>query len=294
LPGEEGEAMKITAIAPWYGSKRSMAAEIIAELGPHTVFCDPFCGGMSVLMAKKPCRVEIVNDLHGDVINMALCIQDPKLGPRFYRRARRLIVADEQLLEADSAIRYDEPATMLDVDRALNFFASAWMGRNGEVGIKKSERGRKLAVRWNDNGGDPATRYSSAVSSIPAWRRRLAGVTILRRDAFEVLESIGDEDGCAIYIDPPYLHKSDQYLHDFAADDHRRLALSLARFKRARVVVSYYAHPLLAALYPGWTILDKSRTKAMGSLAMKIGDVKKVAPEVLLINGSPMAQGVLL
>lgn len=37
-------------------------------------------------------------------------------------------------------------------------------------------------------------------------------------------------------------------------DDHARLAKELLRFKRARVVVSYYDDPRLAELYPDWTI----------------------------------------
>jgi len=52
--------MKIGALAPWFGGKRSMAADIVRELGPHTQYFEPFCGSMAVLMAKPPAQKETV------------------------------------------------------------------------------------------------------------------------------------------------------------------------------------------------------------------------------------------
>lgn len=289
--------MKIKAIAPWFGSKRTLAPTIVEELGPHKSYWEPFCGSMAVLLCKPPSRMETVNDLHGDVVNLARVVANTATGSILYRRARRLFTSDELLAEYDAKIRggdYEGDAT--DLDRALAFFVSSWMGRNGEVGLAKGERGRFLSVRWTANGGDPATRYASAVQSIPAWRRRLAGVTILHRDAFEMLEKIDDDPGTAIYLDPPYLVKSDEYLYDFhdgfmGIDDHERLADAVKRFRWARIVTSYYAHPRLAQLYPGWTVRDCARSKNLASQKGRTGN-DAVANEVLLINGSSYAKAV--
>ena len=38
--------MKIKAIAPWYGSKRTLAPRIINQLGPHTTYVEPFAGSL--------------------------------------------------------------------------------------------------------------------------------------------------------------------------------------------------------------------------------------------------------
>ncbi len=51
---------KITAIAPWFGSKRTLAPEIVRRLGLHRAYCEPFCGSMAVLLAKPPCSFELV------------------------------------------------------------------------------------------------------------------------------------------------------------------------------------------------------------------------------------------
>lgn len=58
--------MKITALLPWGGSKRTLAARIIHQLGPHRCYWEPFCGSMAVLLAKELATMETVNDLHGD------------------------------------------------------------------------------------------------------------------------------------------------------------------------------------------------------------------------------------
>lgn len=46
------EEMKIRAIAPWFGGKRTLAEEIVRELGKHTQYFEPFCGSAAVLFAK--------------------------------------------------------------------------------------------------------------------------------------------------------------------------------------------------------------------------------------------------
>jgi len=47
-------ASSITALAPWFGSKRNLAPEIVRELRRHSCYWEPFCGSMAVLLAK-PC-----------------------------------------------------------------------------------------------------------------------------------------------------------------------------------------------------------------------------------------------
>ena len=104
-------------------------------------------------------------------------------------------------------------------------------------------------------------------------------VTILHRDLFEIIPRIEDAAGTAIYVDPPYLAKGASYKHDFIPEQHSRLANLLRRFVKARVVVSYYDHPLLASLYPDWSRQEIVVTKALSNTAES-----SKAVEVLLTN----------
>ena len=240
---------------------------------------------MTVLFAKPESSHETVNDLHGDLINLARVIADEKLGSELHQRLLRILAVEELIRDYDDKVRYDEyDSDVTDVERAVAFFVSSWMGRNGYCGLKKSERARTVAVRWTPNGGHGGQRFASATDSLPAWHLRLRNALILRRDAFSLIEKIDDIRGVAIYVDSPYLVKSDDYLHDFQAADHQRLATALSRFRRARVVVSYYEHPALAELYPAWTKRSFDIAKNTGHSAHR-GKAGKRATEVLLING---------
>lgn len=287
MPSTILEDRYVRGVLPWFGSKRTMADTIVEELGPHHTYFEPFCGSMAVLIAKPKCRMETVNDLHGDLVNLARVIQHRQIGPQLYRRARRMWMAESEHKAAAS--RWKErgispcPETP-DLERALDFFFSSWVGRNGVTGTSRYNQG--FAARYTPNGGHGSTRWQSAILSIPQWRRRFEEVTILNRDGFKLIEKISDEDGVAIYLDPPYIEKGAKYVHDFTADEHGKLAGLLQRFRRARVVVSYYEHPSLKQLYPGWTVRECPTTKAMMCDNGRRGDIGSViAPEVLIING---------
>jgi DNA adenine methylase len=281
IQGEE-LAMPIKTLVPWFGNKRTLAPLIVAELGKHRSYFEPFCGGLAVLLAKPESSHENVNDLHGDLINLARVVQDPTMGSKFYRRMRRVWLSEEQFLEARETIIAGECPANVNFERACAFFFVGWFGRNGVLGTKSCNFG--FCARWTPNGGHSGKRFQSAVQSIPAWRQRMRRLTILKRDAFEMLADIQDCAGTVIYCDPPYLVKGASYLHDFKLADHQRLADAVAKFKTARVVVSYYDHPLLSDLYPGWAQVKINVTKALAHCQNREKNDTK-AVEVLLING---------
>ena len=300
--------MKINAIAPYFGGKRTLAPVIVQQLGPHRAYWEPFCGSMAVLMAKPECSQETVNDLFGDLVNLARVVRHCQWGPWLYRRLRRTLASEDLFREAAALLKAGgHPVAAADVEpssadphRAYAFFIASWLGRNGVIGTRQWNN--NFCVRYTLNGGIQGTRFASAVDSIPAWRRRLREVTILSRNGFDLLENIADQAGVAIYADPPYLRDSRLaknaqggrsgsalYLHEFESADHERLALLLRRFTHARVVVSYYMHEQLAALYPGWTVFPCPVAKALVQQG-KRGSKKQIAPEVLILNGPAHGQ----
>lgn len=278
--------MKITALAPWFGAKRNMAGEIIAELGPHSAYWEPFCGSMAVLLAKPSCRMETVNDLHGDLINLARTVQDEDEGPRLYRRLRRTLFSQAQHEQSAAFIR--EEKYFATPERAYHYFIASWAGRNGVSGTSSSNQA--FCVRYTNRGGHAGTRFTGAVDSIPSWRRRLRTVTILSECGIELCRRIADEPNAVVYVDPPYLEKGCKYIHDFEAHDHVNLADALNRFSQTRVVLSYYDHPRLTTLYPGWTKVDKMRSKSLVNQGKRDRSGVQAAPEVLLINGPSLVK----
>ena len=88
------------------------------------------------------------------------------------------------------------------------------------------------------------------------------------------------------------LTKSFAYEHDFQARDHTRLAEAASRFRQARVVVSYYDHADLAALYPSdrWDYRRLEVTKAIRNSTSRNAGATK-ALEVLIVNRTAAPPG---
>lgn len=285
---ESAAQMTIGALSPWFGGKRNLAPRILQAIGKHSAYWEPFCGSLAVLLAKPPCSMETVNDLHGDLVNLARVVQDDRLSVELFGRLSR--VACSEVLHREAAERSrgygNSPAgDSPDLNRAADYFLCAWLGRNGVAGTSSYNQG--FCRRFTKNGGHAAKRFASAVESIPAWWDRLRNVTILNGDAFSLLDRIEDASGVAIYCDPPYLEKGAKYVHDFDSETHDRLAESLRRFKKTRVVVSYYEHPRLKDLYRGWRVERIEVTKSLVSQGMRDKEGATKAVEVLISNEQP-------
>ncbi len=301
-------AMKIKSIAPWFGGKRTLAPRIVRELGVHVQYFEPFGGSLAVLLVKPPVPHETVNDLHGDVTNLARVLADPELVGGLYERLQGTLFADGILRDAEQVLsdRFDDVAP--DPERAYWYFVASWMGRNGVSGtLRCREGGFSLAVRWTAGGGSPTVRFRNAIESIPPWHERLRNVVIVSRCAFDILPRIHDAPGLSIYADPPYPHETRsglrhasseaRYEHEFdppddlfgGVDDHARLAAALRRFEHARIVLSSYVCPRIRDLYAGWTVVDCKMNKQLHAQNGR-GARKKEAPEILLINGPSEAE----
>jgi site-specific DNA-adenine methylase len=96
---------KVKAIAPWFGGKRTMAPLVVTEIGKHTQYFEPFCGSMAVLFAKQPSQKETVNDLHGDLINLARVLQEGPAAEALYDRLQKVLFSEARIVVS----YYDHP-----------------------------------------------------------------------------------------------------------------------------------------------------------------------------------------
>jgi DNA adenine methylase len=270
--------MKLTAVAPWFGSNRMLAARVGEIMGSLKWIGVPFAGGMSELFHLRA-RTVVANDLHRHIINLARVIADPQLGPALYRRLRRMVLHPDELSDAQFRCEIKEGMETRgfepDLEWATDYFVCAWMSRSHSAG-SSDEFSSGMSLRWNANGGDSATRYFNAARSIPAWRRALSHCSFTCIDAIDFIGKCRDEPGNGIYCDPPFPGPGDRYKHRVDENFQRRLCDVVGRFSQCRVVMRFYDHALIREIYrePKWCWNHlRGRTQA-----------NKEAPEVILTN----------
>jgi DNA adenine methylase len=297
--------MKVTAFYPWYGSNRTLAAYVGAELDGCEWVGVPFAGGMCEL-AHIGARTLQVNDLHRHAINAADVAKHPVLGPKMYRTLRRTVFHPDTLRDAqrrcllreqhagdaDSLFAAGLPDPRFergpDLEWAVDYFVVAWMTRHATAGTPAEFTGGTSA-RWGATGGDSAAHFHGAVRELPAWRRVFRRCNFTTLDAFEFLDEVfaaeqrdwgkpqQNHTQRGIYADPPFPGPGDRYTHAFGEAGQRRLATSVRRFRFTRCVLRFYDHPLVRELYPEgpWTWVRREGKR----------QTNDVGPEVLLING---------
>jgi len=221
-----------------------LAQKIVAIMPPHLHYVEPFAGGLSVLLAKKPEGTsEVVNDLNGGLSNFWKVLQSEEKFSRFHRVLQA--VPFSQVEWEDAAEEGKD-----DVDRAVRFFIRCRQSLAGRMDtfapLSKTRTRRGM--------NEQASAWISAVDSLPSVHARLRRVSVLNRDALAV---IGTEDKpeTLFYLDPPYLSTTrtadNVYAHEMGETAHTEL-LDTIRQCKGRVMLSGYPSEMYDKTLHDW------------------------------------------
>ncbi|NED73343.1 DNA adenine methylase [Streptomyces sp. SID9944] len=228
---------------PYFGSKQRIAPWIVSLLPPHQHYVEPFAGGLSVLLAKPPSRMETVNDLDAELVTFWRVLRDR---PDELLRACMLTPHGRAELAATW-----EPTTD-ELELARRIWSRLAQGRSGTL--------RNTGWRHYIDPAGSATSmpgYLEAYASrLAAAAERLHGVSLEALPALTLVEKYGAQQDVLLYVDPPYLGSTRgwgrNYRHELKTDaEHRELAAALDACSAA-VVLSGYDSPLYDELYDGW------------------------------------------
>ena len=60
--------MNASPIIPWIGGKRRLADKILLMFPEHSCYVEAFAGGAALFFLKEPVKVEVLNDINGELI----------------------------------------------------------------------------------------------------------------------------------------------------------------------------------------------------------------------------------
>ena len=240
-------------ILPYVGSKWRLARTIVGLMPPHEVYIEVFGGSAAVLFHKPRSRMEVYNDINGDVVNFFRVLRD---SPEELARAVALTPwARAEYYEAQAALgKVDSP-----VERARRLLVVHWMSHNPSAVVWRTG--------FRADRPDRLRRWVKLPGSLLTVASRLRGVIIEQMDFESIIEKY-DSQSTFFYCDPPYLcstrHENTKYASDMPDDDHARLADALASI-RGTAIVSGYPTEEYRRLYEerGWGVVDVRVTNMM-------------------------------
>ena len=242
----------------YHGGKWMLAPWIIGHFPAHTVYVEPYGGGASVLLRKARAKMEVYNELDGQVANVFRVLRDPVMCARL---TELIVLTPFSRTEFDLSYELsDDP-----VEQARRTIARGFMG----MSTRGTSGGHRTGFRYSDTAGSTAEkvwmRYPDRIAAVAS---RLTGVVIENRPALEVIAKMdakADAPEVLYYGDPPYVHDTRQpgshwqraYKFEMTDDDHRELAAVLHSVK-GMVVVSGYPSELYDEIYGDWERVTKT------------------------------------
>lgn len=232
----------------YYGGKQTMLKHIMPLIPKHTVYTEAFCGGCSVLFAKRPADCEVINDLNRALINFYL------VAKRHYHMLKAEIDVTlhcrDQHAHAQHILNYPEffsPAQWAWAVWAMSKLAFASM-QDGTFGY--------------DRCGTTAQKIGNAKDDFTECLcKRLENVTVENDDAMKVIARY-DCPEAFHFVDPPYVNSDcGHYEGMFGPDDMQALLALLGRVEGKFMLTMFPYEPIeKAAAEHGWIIHRIERT----------------------------------
>ncbi len=236
--------------APYLGGKRNLAKRLCAliETIPHHSYIEPFVGmGGIFLRRARPARVEVINDLSGDVANLFRVVR------RHYEpflREMRFLPASRD--EFDRQNRLD-PDALTDIERAVRFLYLQRLCFGGTVARRHFGVDRRSPSRFN---------LGRLRAELRALSRRLEHVKIERLDYAELIRR-HDMPTALFYLDPPY-DDTTGYGLEFGHEQYRAMAEQLDGIE-GQFILSINDTPFIRETFARFAIEEVETTWTVSS-----------------------------
>lgn len=261
--GSSMQTTKLKAPFGWVGGKSKLAKDIVALIPEHKTYIEVFGGALSVLYTKERSRLEVVNDINSELINLHRAIRNNPQSLSYY--LNEMLVSRE--LFADIRHKRISPRNNIEAAAFYLYQLVQSFGSKGDNFAMSAKSGRR-----------PKDIYKS----YQTWSNRLQYVTI-ENMSFQKLIPTYDQKDAFFYIDPPYVSTEQYYKNTggFGKREHRELANLLSGIK-GRFLLSYNDCDLVRGLYKDFNIVHTKELEY--TLGKNVHNKMKKVKEVFITN----------
>lgn len=250
---EENEVEQLKSILRYPGAKWNMQRHIIPLIPEHKSYLEPFFGSGAVFFNKDSSKIETINDLDKNVVNLFRVIRQhtEELG-------KAVAYTPFSGKEYDNAF---ESTNEDPIEKARLFLLKSLQSHgfrlNEKSGWKNDIQGRERAyavMHWN--------QIPDIIQQVAL---RLKDAQIENRDAVELIKRFNYEN-VFMYIDPPYLLETrtrKQYNKEMDVSDHVKL-LQVIKESKAKIMLSGYDSDLYNDCLSDWNAKQFKATAEKG------------------------------
>lgn len=242
----------IKPIISWPGGKRRLLKHLYPHFPAHDTYVEAFAGGAAaLLMRPHPARMEILNDINGDLVNLYRCVRHHL--DEFIRMFRWSLVSRQMFEWA----QMERPETLTDIQRAARFYYLQKLAFGGKV------QGQSFGLVAS---GGPRLNLLRIEEELSSVHIRLANVVIEHLPWQECVRRY-DRAGTLFYLDPPYW-QTEGYGVDFGMEQYEEMA-GLMRAMKGRAVLSINDHPQIRQAFHGLPLVPLQLEYSMARQATR-------------------------
>jgi len=220
----------------YIGGKRSLAKRLIDIFPKHTTYVEAFAGGAQVFFHKEPSKVEVLNDIDGEIVNFfRVCQLHHEELIRFFRFS----LVSRTLFQLFKATN---PETLTDIQRAARYL---YLLKNSFASLVRHPNYHWHVVQ------PPGFNLERLPTVIEYAHKRLERVQIECLPYEDVIARY-DRPTTLFYLDPPYYGRQ-LYRYNFSPADFVRLEQRL-RGIRGKFVLSLNDIPEVRRLFSSFYI----------------------------------------
>ncbi len=247
-------------IIPWPGGKRRLLKHLLSDIPTHTTYVELFAGGAALLLAKRPAKAEVVNDLDAELVRLYRCVRhhlDELVRQFRWALASREMFRWAQLQHVD---------TLTDIQRAARFYYLQRLCFGGKTtsrtfGVAATAPARINLLRMEEDLSHAHLRLARVTIECLPWQE------CLRRY---------DRPGTLFFMDPPYWQTAG-YGIPFGKEQYTELADAMRGLK-GKAILTINDHPVMRSTFEGfrrdrvlidYTIGGRDQAKAAGELIFR-------------------------
>lgn len=257
--GSQGSPRTTHLRAPfgWVGGKSLLAKHIIPLMPLHQRYVEVFGGALSVFYQKEPSKVEIVNDINSNLINLHRII---RTRPQSLSMAINSLFRSRELFYSIKEGKL-KPRNNIEAAAFYFYLLATSFGSKGDNFAMTKGRTHKNIYR-----------------DFYVYSKRLKQA-LIENLSYERLIKEYDSDETLFYVDPPYVGTENYYkmINGFTMKDHENLVGILKSIK-GKFMLSYNDCEVVRDLYKGFKFKELAVNYSLNGKARKKGS------ELLIMN----------